>query len=190
MEAVLSYSSGPSERALIGETIGANLARTVATHGTREAVVDVASGRRQTYEQFAEAVDDLALGLLAGGLSRGDRIGIWSPNVLEWMLVQYATARLGAILVNVNPAYRAYELEYVLNQSGASMLISATTHKTSDYQAMWTWSSVAARTSIRVRSRNSCIGIPTSRTSRSSAYQTPNTVRSFSPRSDCAAARP
>ena len=136
MEPVLSYSSGPSERALLGETIGVNLARTVAAHGTREAVVDVATRRRLTYEQFAEAVEDVALGLLAVGLSRGDRVGIWSPNALEWMLVQYATARLGAILVNVNPAYRAHELEYLLNQSGASMLISATTHKTSDYQAM------------------------------------------------------
>jgi fatty-acyl-CoA synthase len=85
MENVLSYRSGRSERALIGETIGANLARTVAAHSTREAVVDVATGRRLTYEQFAEAVDDVALGLLTGGLSRGDRIGIWSPNVLEWM---------------------------------------------------------------------------------------------------------
>lgn len=96
MEPVLSYSNGPSERALIGETIGANLARTVAAHGTREAVVDVATGRRMTYAQSAEAVDDVAFGLLAGGLSRGDRSGIWSPNVLEWTLVQYATARLGA----------------------------------------------------------------------------------------------
>jgi fatty-acyl-CoA synthase len=136
MEQVLSYSSGPSERALIGETIGANLARTVAAHGAREAVVDVTTGRRLTYQQFAEAVEDVALGLLAAGVARGDRVGIWAPNLLEWMLVQYATARLGAILVNVNPAYRTHELEYVLNQSGTSMLISATTHKTSDYQAM------------------------------------------------------
>jgi fatty-acyl-CoA synthase len=121
---------------LLGETIGANLARTVAAHGEREALVARHQGIRWTYADLDERVDRVARGLMALGLERGDRVGIWSPNCAEWVLVQYASARAGAILVNVNPAYRSSELEYVLNQSGCRLLIAATAFKSSDYVAM------------------------------------------------------
>ena len=131
-----SYSSGISEAPLLGDTIGDNLERTVAAHGEREALVDVPSGRRWTYRELLADVDRLARGLLAKGVAAGDRIGIWAPNCPEWTLLQYATARVGAVLVNVNPAYRTHELSYVVNQSGMRMLVSALSHKTSDYRAM------------------------------------------------------
>lgn len=134
--ALPSYTSGTSDVPLIGQTIGDNLARTVAEHGDREALVDVPSERRWTYRKLLADVDALAKGLLAQGISAGDRIGIWAPNCAEWTLLQYATARVGAILVNVNPAYRTHELTYVVQQSGMRMLVSAVTHKTSDYRAM------------------------------------------------------
>ena len=94
------------------------------------------AGRRLTYAELAAEVDALALGLLAAGIAKGDRVGIWAPNCAEWVLTQYATAKLGAILVNINPAYRTSELEFVLNQSGTSLLIAAQRLKTSDYAAM------------------------------------------------------
>ncbi|MGH3952245.1 MAG: AMP-binding protein, partial [Pseudonocardiaceae bacterium] len=131
-----SYASGISELPLLGDTIGDNLDRTVAAHGERAALVDCTSGRRWTYRQFAEDVDAVALGLAERGISKGDRVGIWSPNSPEWTLVQFATAKLGVILVNINPAYRSHELKYVLNQAGIRMLISASSFKTSDYAAM------------------------------------------------------
>jgi len=131
-----SYGSGASDTPLLGDTIGDNLARTVIRVPAAEALVDVPSGRRWTYAQLDADVTALALGLLAGGIEAGDRIGIWSPNCPEWTLLQYATAKVGALLVNVNPAYRSHELEYVLGQSGMRMLVSAVTHKTSDYRAM------------------------------------------------------
>ena len=131
-----SYSSGVSDVPLLGDTIGDNLERTVAAHGDREALVDVPSGRRWTYTELLADVDALARGLLAKGVAAGDRIGIWAPNGPEWTILQYATARVGAILVNVNPAYRSHELTYVVNQSGMRMLVSALSHKTSDYRAM------------------------------------------------------
>ena len=131
-----SYSSGISDVPLLGDTIGDNLERTVAAHGDREALVDVPSGRRWTYTELLADVDALAKGLLAKGVAAGDRIGIWAPNGPEWTILQYATARVGAILVNVNPAYRSHELTYVVNQSGMRMLVSALSHKTSDYRAM------------------------------------------------------
>ncbi|MFO7191608.1 MAG: AMP-binding protein, partial [Thermocrispum agreste] len=134
--AQLSYSSGTSDVPLLGDTIGENLDRTVATFPDREAMVDCASGRRWTYREFADDVNVVALGLAARGIGKGDRVGIWSPNRAEWTLVQYATAKLGAILVNINPAYRVHELTYVLNQAGIKMLISAQSFKTSDYAAM------------------------------------------------------
>lgn len=134
--ALPSYTSGISDEPLLGDTIGANLERTAAAHGDREAMVDVPSGRRWTYTQLLADVDTLAKGLLARGVAAGDRVGIWSPNCPEWTLLQYATARIGAILVNVNPAYRSHELTYVAQQSGMRMLVSATTHKTSDYRSM------------------------------------------------------
>ncbi len=131
-----SYTSGTSDVPLLGDTIGANLERTVAEHGSREALVDVPSGRRWTYDELLRDVDALAKGLMAKGVAAGDRVGIWSPNCPEWTLLQYATARMGAILVNVNPAYRAHELTYVATQSGMRMLVSAVSHKTSDYRSM------------------------------------------------------
>ncbi len=131
-----SYSSGTSQVPLLGDTIGANLDRTVAAHRGRAALVDCPTGRRWTYEQFGEAVDDVARGLLDLGLEKGDRVGIWAPNCPEWTLIQYATAKIGAILVNINPAYRTHELGYVLQQSGVRLLVSAESFKSSDYRAM------------------------------------------------------
>ncbi|MFJ2237650.1 AMP-binding protein [Streptomyces sp. NPDC087859] len=132
----LSYSHGTSGTALLGDTIGANLDRAVARWPDREALVDVPSGRRWTYAQFAADIDELAFALLASGVAKGDRVGIWAVNCPEWVLVQYATARIGAIMVNINPAYRTHEVEYVLNQAGISLLFASLAHKTSDYRAM------------------------------------------------------
>ncbi len=131
-----SYTSGISEVALLGDTIGENLDATVAAFADREALVDCPSGRTWTYAQFGRAVDDVARGLLAIGVEKGDRVGIWAPNCPEWALVQYATAKIGAIMVNINPAYRLHELEYVLNQSGISVLVSYQAHKSSNYREM------------------------------------------------------
>jgi fatty-acyl-CoA synthase len=131
-----SYAHGTSTTALLGETIGENLDRAVAAHGEREALVSVHQGLRYTYAELGEAVQRTARALLAAGLAAGDRVGIWSPNCAEWVLVQYATAKLGIILVNINPAYRTSELEYALRQSGCRMLIAATAFKSSDYVAM------------------------------------------------------
>ena len=132
----LSYASGVSRVPLVGETIGANLERTVARYPDREALVDVATGRRWTYAEFDTAVDGVARGLLTRGIAKGDRVGIWAPNCAEWVLTQYATAKVGAILVNVNPAYRTHELDYVVRQSGMRLLVSAVAHRTSDYRTM------------------------------------------------------
>ena len=132
----LSYASGSSDVPLIGRTIGEDLSRTVDRFRDREALVDLPAGRRWTYGELDVAVDQLASGLLEMGLSKGDRAGIWSPNRAEWVLVQFATARLGVILVNINPAYRSHELQYVLNQAAVRVLIAARSHKTSDYVAM------------------------------------------------------
>ncbi|RFU19434.1 AMP-binding protein [Geodermatophilus marinus] len=134
--ALPSYSSGTSTVPLLGDTIGANLDRTAARVGDREALVECATGRRFTYPQFVAEVDAVALGLDALGVAKGDRVGIWAPNCAEWAFVQFATAKLGAILVNINPAYRTHELAYVLKQAGISVLVSAPEFKTSDYRAM------------------------------------------------------
>jgi len=131
-----SYRSGTSDLPLLGETIGATLRRTAGEHPEREALVDVPSGRRWTYRELDADVDTIAAGLLELGLVKGDRLAIWSPNCPEWTLVQYATARVGIVLVTVNPAYRPHELAFVLTQSGAKALVSAPSHKTSDYRAM------------------------------------------------------
>jgi fatty-acyl-CoA synthase len=132
----LSYASGPSAAPLLGQTIDANLRLAVARFPQREALVDVPAGRRFTYTELDAAVEGLARGLLARGIAKGDRVGIWAPNCAEWFLVQYATARIGAILVNINPAYRTHELDYVLRQAAIGTLISAVSFKTSDYRAM------------------------------------------------------
>ncbi|MGW2641166.1 AMP-binding protein [Streptomyces sp. NPDC001348] len=131
-----SYTHGTGATALLGDTIGANLDRAVAAWPEREALVDVASGRRWTYGEFAADVDRLAYALLASGVAKGDRVGIWAVNCAEWVLVQYATARIGAVMVNINPAYRTHEAEYVLNQAGISLLFASVSHRSSDYRAM------------------------------------------------------
>ncbi len=132
----LSYSHGASAQALLGETIGANLRRITAAHADNEALVDIPSGRRWTYSELDSDSDAVALGLMAAGILTGDRVGIWAPNCAEWALVQYGAAKAGAILVNINPAYRSHELAYVLRQSGIRLLISAEGFKTSDYRGM------------------------------------------------------
>src|SRR5579872_1584737 len=136
MSAALSYSSGESATPLLGDTIGGNFDATVRAFGDREALVDRPAARRWTYAELAADVDALALGLLEMGIEKGDRVGIWAPNCAEWTLTQYATAKIGAILVNINPAYRTSELEFVLNQSGCKLLVAAQRLKTSDYAAM------------------------------------------------------
>lgn len=133
---VIAYDAGPKDVPLIRQTIGENLAATVARNPTNDALVVPYQGVRLSYSEFAREVDRVARGLLALGLERGDRIGIWSPNNAEWVLIQYATARIGAILVNINPAYRTSELEYALNQSGCRFLVSAPEFLTSDYRKM------------------------------------------------------
>ncbi|TNY37311.1 AMP-binding protein [Thermomonospora catenispora] len=136
MAVELSYASGTSDTPLLGDTIGANFDRTVAAHPDRDALIEHHTGRRWTYAEMAAEVDALALGLHGRGVRKGDRVGIWAPNCAEWTFTQYATAKLGAILVNINPAYRVHELEYVLKQAGVSTLIATPTFKTSDYAAM------------------------------------------------------
>src|SRR5438270_644150 len=131
-----SYAHGASSLPLLGETIGENLRRTVDQHGDREALVVRQQGFRASYREFWELTTKCARGLLARGVKKGDRVGIWAPNRYEWTVVQYATARMGAILVNINPAYKTSELEYALNQSGVSFLVLAKAFRTNDYVAM------------------------------------------------------
>ncbi len=150
---MLSSASGPTDIPLLEETISANLGRTVAAHGDQDALVSVEQGLRYTYREFTGAVDEVAAGLMALNVQVGDRVGIWSPNCAEWVLVQYATARIGAILVTINPAYRVNELEYVLNQSGISVLVAAESFSHSDYRGMVTevWDRVPARQVVYIR---------------------------------------
>jgi fatty-acyl-CoA synthase len=131
-----SYLSGTSEVPLLGETIGQNLRRTVERVPDSEALVSVEQGYRATYRQLWDETSLLARALLVRGVKKGDRVGIWSPNRYEWVILQYATARMGAILVNVNPAYRLHELEYALNQSGVSTLVLAKRFRQADYVEM------------------------------------------------------
>ncbi|SHJ19213.1 AMP-binding protein [Flavobacterium haoranii] len=130
----ISYVSGPSSTPLLGETIGQNLKRTVENYPDNIALVSLQQNYKVTYKEFWDQTTQLAKSLLAMGIDSGDRVGIWSPNRFEWTLLQYATARIGVILVNINPAYRSNELIYVLNQSGTKFLISALQFKTSDYK--------------------------------------------------------
>ena len=132
----LSHVRGSTARPLVDATIPAFLAEVVRRHGGRTAAVFRAARERWTYEQLARRVDRFAAGLLSLGLYKGDRIGIWAPNRPEWLIAQFATARIGLILVNVNPAYRAPELEYALNRVGAKALITARQLKTSAYLEM------------------------------------------------------
>ena len=145
-----SSDSGPTAVPLLEETIPQNLARTVAEHADRDALVSVEQGHRFTYAEFSDEVDRVARGLMAMGVAQGDRVGIWSPNYTEWVLVQYATARIGAVLVTINPAYRTTELEYVLNQSGVSVLVAVEAFTASDYRSMVeeVWDRVATSTVV------------------------------------------
>ena len=132
----LAIDSGPAAPALPTTTIGGALDLAVERWADREALVSVEQGLRFTYAELSREVDRLARGLDARGVRKGDRVGIWSPNCVEWTLVQYATARLGAILVTINPAYRTHELQYVVNQAALSLLVAAPSFKTSDYVQM------------------------------------------------------
>jgi fatty-acyl-CoA synthase len=136
VSATPSYAAGTSTVALLGETIGDNLARTARRVPDSEALVECETGRRWTYRELDTAVEVLAAGLLDLDLAAGERVGIWAPNSAEWVLMQYATARIGVILVNLNPAYRTHELAYALNQSGCRILVSAPEFKTSNYVEM------------------------------------------------------
>src|SRR6185312_6011564 len=151
-----SYAGATAAVPLLGDTIGDNFDRTVAAHGDRLALVDVAAGKRYSYGELAVEVDALALALLDQDVQIGDRVGIWAPNCAEWMITQYATAKIGAILVNINPAYRTHELEYVLQQSGISVLISATAFKASDYRGMVRGAPSCGRWSSWGRSSTPC----------------------------------
>jgi fatty-acyl-CoA synthase len=136
LDPTLSHTRGESEPPLIEQTIGDNFDDTARRFSDREALVDVAQGRRWTYAALQADVDRLARALLAVGVRTGDRVGIWAPNCSEWTLVQYATAKMGAILVNINPSYRSHELQYVLGQAGVSTLVSAESFRTSSYREM------------------------------------------------------
>src|SRR5256886_15681367 len=132
----LSYVHGAGDKPLLGEPIFHNLRRTAARVPDREALIVTHQGYRATYRELVDQCELLARGLMARGVAKGDRVGIWSPNRYEWVVVQYATAAMGAILVNINPAYRTSELEYALNQSGISFLILAAGFRQADYRAM------------------------------------------------------
>ncbi|TGB40130.1 AMP-binding protein [Mycolicibacterium peregrinum] len=131
-----SYDRGRTDVPVLEETIGANFERMVAAGPDADALVEVATGRRWTYVELDAEVDAVARGLMALGVAKGDRVGIWAPNCAEWVMLQLATAKIGAILVNINPAYRTHELAYVLKQSGIRTLVSATAFKSSDYVTM------------------------------------------------------
>jgi fatty-acyl-CoA synthase len=131
-----SYSHGTFDTPLLGDTIGGHFERVAARFADRPALISRHQDVRMTYAELDAAIDAVASGLLRAGIETGDRVGIWAPNCAEWVLVQYATAKVGAILVNVNPAYRTHELEYVLRQSGVRLLFSASAFKTSNYAAM------------------------------------------------------
>ncbi len=134
--AMKSYDAGPTDVPVLEETIGAHFERMVAAGPDAEALVEVASGRRWSYAELNVEVDLVARGLMARGVAKGDRVGIWAPNCAEWVILQLATAKIGAILVNINPAYRTHELAYVLKQSGVRTLVAATAFKSSDYVTM------------------------------------------------------
>ncbi|TZF99804.1 AMP-binding protein (plasmid) [Chryseobacterium panacisoli] len=132
----LSYVYGTSEVSLLGQTIGANLKSTVEKHPHQEALVCVHQNYRATYQEFYNQTTAVAKALLLLGAKAGDRIGIWSSNRYEWVLLQYATARIGTVLVNINPAYRTHELTYVLNQSEVRFIFSSLSYKSSNYKEM------------------------------------------------------
>jgi len=132
----LAIDAGATDVPLINQTIGDNLEETAARFGDREALVVAHQGIRQSWSEFNASVDQVAKGLMARGIGAGDRVGMWSPNYAEWVYVQFATAKIGAIQVNINPAYRTSELEYAMNQSGCKMLVTRTEYLTSAYKDM------------------------------------------------------
>ena len=136
MVAEVSYASGTSNTPLLGSTIGDKFDETVALFGDRQAVVSVHQNERLSYSELADRVDVMARAIMAAGLNKGDRIGIWSPNNIEWLVTQYASAKTATILVTINPAYRVHELSYVLKQSGCKALVLQNQFKTSDYESM------------------------------------------------------
>src|SRR5574337_99549 len=136
MDSTTSPIAGPTDTPLLKMTIGCGLEATVDRCGDREALAEVATGRRWTYQQLADDVNAVAKAMLDSGIQVGDRIGIWAVNCAAWAIVQYATAKIGAILVPLNPGYRAREAEYVLNQAGVRLLFASTAFKSSDYRAM------------------------------------------------------
>src|SRR6266849_2715698 len=131
-----SYLHGPSAAPLLGESIGQCLDRIVSGHADDDALVSLHQGVRYTYKQLHAEVERAARGFLALGVELGDRVGIWSANNAEWLITQFASAKVGAILVNINPAYRLRELEYTLQQSGVSILIAARGFRHTDYVAL------------------------------------------------------
>ncbi len=138
---MLAYTAGDTDVPLLEETIGDNFERIVARFPYQDALIEAAAvpgaeARRWSYTKLNDDVDRVARALLALGVAAGDRIGIWSPNCAEWTILQYATAKAGAILVNVNPAYRSHELEFVVQQNGMRMLVVAPSDRNSDYTAM------------------------------------------------------
>ena len=133
---MLSYVSGPSTEPLIGQTIGDNLDETAGRNPETLALVSRHQQIRWTYREFLAAVNEAARAFIDLGVARGDRVGIWAPNSAEWAVTQYATAKVGAILVNINPAYRTHELQYALDQSGVSVLVSDEAFKSSRYLEM------------------------------------------------------
>jgi len=133
---MLSYAHGACPDPLLGETIAENLERTAARVPDADALISCHQGMRYAYAEFNEATDRIACGMIAAGLSKGDRVGVWSPNRAEWALTQYATAKLGVVLVNINPAYRVHELEYALGQSGCRWIIATQELKGSDFVEM------------------------------------------------------
>jgi fatty-acyl-CoA synthase len=132
-----SYAHGITSTPLLGDTIGDNLRRTVGRFGDREALVSRHQRYRATYKQMWEEIGLIARGLMARGVKKGDRVALWSPNRFEWIITQYATSRIGAIMVNINPAYRSHELEHVLKQSGCSLLVMARGFRQTNYVAMF-----------------------------------------------------
>ena len=136
MDSMYAYTHGASSVALLGETIDENLKKTVAKYADQEALICSHQNYRATYKEFYDQVVEVAKGLIALGVKRGERVGVWSPNCYQWTLLQYATAKIGVILVNINPAYRTSELIYVINQSGLSVMFSALQFKTSNYKKM------------------------------------------------------
>ncbi len=136
MDSMYAYTHGASSVPLLGETIDENLKKTVAKYADQEALICSHQNYRATYKEFYDQVVQVAKGLIALGVKRGERVGVWSPNCYQWTLLQYATAKIGVILVNINPAYRTSELIYVINQSGLSVMFSALQFKSSNYKKM------------------------------------------------------